>query len=244
MIGGAAANQGIPSRSSKGVPLDDRLAEGPHKPTQLIARLLTNGLPGRECGRVGSVFDVLAKGSAGIGEGPLGVDQTASRKQLDRSMPCLVAPPAGGLQRGARDLTRCGVEDQRIEATEASVDQGSYVPVTAELTREGDGVPEGEVRCIRPRQARLPSEQRSAFGRARLGGGSSERRGASHFGAVDGLTESSTQRRVCGGEPGARDRCRGRRGMARRTISGLKLKKVAITTSAGTAPMAAARDAK
>ena len=140
------------------------------------------------------------------------------------------------------------MEHQGIDAVEPRLDQAGDVPIAAELAQQRDGVPEREGRRLGPREAGVAGVQRPPRGTAGLGGGAGELGGPRHPRLVEQVAGRAAQRGVRGGEAGIEQLGRGRRahaaGIAWRTMSGLKLKNVAMTTSAGTAPIGAARDAK
>ena len=151
-----------------------------------------------------------------------------------------------------RHVTRCGVGDQRLNAREAVGDEQRDVAVAPVLAEDRLGVPEDEVRLGRPRQIGMCRGQaagpRSAA-RPPPRRPPGQVRGAAHLvRGHDRIAQEAPAAASTAAKRAATNVCRRAisqdDGMAACTSSGLKLKKVEITTSAGTAPMGAAREAK
>ncbi len=143
------------------------------------------------------------------------------------------------------------MHDERLHAGEPLHGERGDVPVPAELAQQRLGVPEHQVRRVRPRQLGVPGVERPAVRGAAAGrlpgqlGGLGQLRAAD---AVRPLAEQPAQRAVGGPLPGGQQ-LRGAGLLPHRRHGALdqpgeKLKNVATTTCAGTAPIAAAREPK
>ena len=143
------------------------------------------------------------------------------------------------------------MEDERLEPADRFRHERRDVAVAPVLAQEGLRVPQHEQRLVGPRQRRVGGEQRAALGRLhRLQRDAlREIRGFGDLGPVRVGAEHPPQRAVRTAQAGASTTSAGvtmsqAPGIDARTTDGRKLKKVAMTTSAGTAPIGAARDGK
>ena len=137
------------------------------------------------------------------------------------------------------------MEDERLDRADPVSDECRDVPVAAELAQQGLRVPEHEVGCLGPGEAGVPGEQRAAprtvRQRARRPARASSAARAISADSI-AVAEHPSQRGVRGHRAAPRARPPVARsptpaGIAARTSAGAKLKKVATTVSAATAPI-------
>jgi hypothetical protein len=142
------------------------------------------------------------------------------------------------------------VDHERLAAVEALHQQAGDVAVAPVLAEQGDGVPEHQVGLLRPGERGVPGEERAALRRA------GDRRRPCQVGGLGDLgashhvvSEDGPERPVGSPQPGRHElppvgATSQAPPSALRTSPGSKLKNVACTTSALTAPIGAARLAK
>ncbi|OKI87653.1 hypothetical protein A6A27_14465 [Micromonospora sp. CB01531] len=91
---------------------------------------------------------------------PPGVEQAPGGEPVPGGGPLLGRPPAAGedLDRGGTDG---GEGDQRLGRVEPGGEQGRQVPIAAVFAQDRGGLPEDEVRRVRPGQVGVGGRQRT-----------------------------------------------------------------------------------
>ena len=142
------------------------------------------------------------------------------------------------------------MQDEGFDRCDPVQEERRDVAVAPEFAEQGLCVPQHEVRFVRPREAGVAREQRSPFVpfAGALGRSASHLRRSRHLRRPDRIPEHPPESGVRGGEARLEHGnrwCRfPRPGIAAWTSDGAKLKKVAMTVSAVTAPIGADREAK
>ena len=221
----------------RGAARDDRLAERPHQATELVAALLPQDLPGAQGQGIGPVLDLLAQGGAASVKAPSSPTRPRALRRRDdacqasSSQPrdvwsARAAPPRTRRGRRGPRCRRARRRRGRRGGRRRGTRGAARWRATAEVRRLGHGQARlaGVQRPARRRHPRAAARASSRPGRLGLSTPRRPGRAAAAASAAPSRASSSTGR--CGDLPCSAG-WRGGRG------SGLKLKKVAITTSAG-----------